>query len=256
MNDPSEAASAPETRPPAIGKVVLVATPIGNLADITLRALEALRTADVIACEDTRHSRRLLDRHGIERPMISFHEHNEAARTAEIIQRVARGQTVAVVSDAGMPGICDPGLRLVHACRREGLACEALPGACAVPLALAVSGLPAGEFYFGGFLPVKKGARERVLREALERETATSVFYESPHRLDGTLDLLAALEPGRLACVARELTKIHETCQRASAAELAAWFHAHPPRGEIVLLVAPRLLPKFMHDAPAATAGV
>ena len=254
MPDGRDSADAAACAPRA-GKVVFVPTPIGNLADITLRALDVLRAADLVACEDTRHTRHLLDHHGIKKPMVSFHEHNEAARTAELVARAQQGACIAVVSDAGTPGISDPGLRLVHACRREGVACEVLPGACAVPTALCGSGLPTEEFFFGGFLPVKRGARERVLREALARESATSIFYESPHRLDGTLDLLAALEPGRLTCVARELTKKFESYHRGTAAELAAWFHEHAPRGEIVLLVAPRQLPKFMAAAAAPAAG-
>ena len=244
-SEPGETALPPS---PAAG-VVLVPTPIGNMADITLRALEVLRSADWIACEDTRHTKHLLAHHGIDRPLVSFHEHNEAARTAEIIRRVRNGARIAVVSDAGMPGFSDPGLRLVHACRDQDVPCEVLPGPCAAVTALCGSGLPTDEFFFGGFLPVKRGARERTLRTALERESATTVFYESPHRLDGTLDILAALDPDRLVCAARELTKKFETYHRGPAARVAEYFHQHPPRGEIVLLVAPRLLPKFMQPA-------
>jgi 16S rRNA (cytidine1402-2'-O)-methyltransferase len=239
---------------PGAGSVVFVPTPIGNLADITLRALDTLRQADLIACEDTRHTRILLDHHGIQRPLVSFHEHNEAMRSAELVERAAHGAKIAVVSDAGTPGISDPGARLIQACLRHGVAIDVLPGPCAITTALVGSGLPTDEFFFGGFLPVKKGRRERTLAEALARESATSVFYESPHRLDGTLDLLAALDPARLVCVARELSKKFETYHRGSAAELAAHFHRHPPRGEIVLLVSPRQLPKYQADGLATAA--
>lgn len=227
------------------GRIFLVPTPIGNMGDITLRALETLRLADLIACEDTRHTRNLLDHHGIHRPLVSLHEHNEAMRSAELAVRAARGEMIAVVTDAGMPGISDPGARLIQTCLREGIAFEVLPGACAFVTALVGSGFPAEPFYFGGFLPVKKGRRERVLSEALQREEATTVFHESPHRLDGSLDILAALEPDRLVCVAREISKKFETYHRGKAKELAAHFHKHPPKGEIILLVSPQELPKY-----------
>ena len=179
-------------------------------------------------------------------------------RSVEIVERARAGQRVAVVSDAGTPGISDPGARLLQACLRHGIPTESLPGPCALVTALTGSGLPAASFFFGGFLPVKKGRRERSLAEALAREEATSVFYESPHRLDGTLDMLAALAPDRLVCVARELTKKFETYHRGSAAELAAHFHRHPPRGEIVLLIAPTgiaRLPGSVHVSAAGTGG-
>jgi 16S rRNA (cytidine1402-2'-O)-methyltransferase len=243
---------AADDAPP--GRVVFVPTPIGNLADITLRALDALKQATVIACEDTRHTRVLLDHHGIHRPMLSFHEHNEAMRSAEIVGRAGRGERIAVVSDAGTPGISDPGARLIQACLRHGVPFEVLPGPCALVTALVGSGLPTESFYYGGFLPVKRGRRERILTEALARDESTSVFYESPHRLDGTLDILAALEPSRPICVARELSKKFETYHRGTAAELAAHFHRHPPKGEIVLMISPRELPKYqVLDMPFAT---
>ena len=243
------AGSATDATPP--GGVVFVPTPIGNLADITLRALDALKLATVIACEDTRHSRVLLDHQGLHKPLVSLHEHNEAMRSAEIVERAARGERIAVVSDAGTPGISDPGARLIQACLRHGVPFEVLPGPCALITALAGSGLPTESFFYGGFLPVKRGRRERILAEALARDESTSVFYESPHRLDGTLDMLAALEPARLLCVARELSKKFETYHRGTAAELAAHFHAHAPRGEIVLLVSPRELPRYQADLTA-----
>jgi 16S rRNA (cytidine1402-2'-O)-methyltransferase len=213
-----------------------------------LRALEVLRSVDIIACEDTRHTRILLDHHGIQSRLVSLHEHNEARRSAELVEQAAAGANIALVSDAGMPGISDPGARLIQACLRTGIRHEVLPGPCAFLTALVGSGFPAEPFYFGGFLPVKKGRRERVLREALEREEATSVFHESPHRLDGSLDILAALAPERPICVAREISKKFEQYHRGSAADLARYFHTTAPRGEIILLVSPLDLPKYQAE--------
>ena len=210
-----------------------------------MRALEVLRSVDIIACEDTRHTRILLDHHGIQARLVSLHEHNEARRSAELVEQAAAGANIALVSDAGMPGISDPGARLIQACLRAGIRHEVLPGPCAFLTALVGSGFPAEPFYFGGFLPVKKGRRERVLREAIEREDATSVFHESPHRLDGSLDILAALSPDRPICIAREISKKFEQYHRGSAADLARYFHTTAPRGEIVLLVSPLNLPKY-----------
>ncbi|MGH8048589.1 MAG: 16S rRNA (cytidine(1402)-2'-O)-methyltransferase [Chthoniobacterales bacterium] len=214
----------------------IVPTPIGNLADISLRAIEVLRDADVIAAEDTRHSGMLLQHHGIKKPMVSFHEHNEAMRTAEFVGRLRAGEKVALITDAGTPAISDPGARLVRACMEEGIEYTILPGACAAITALVGSGLDAGAFYFGGFLPVKSGQRQNELTAAIARD-GTSIFYESPHRLLKSLDVLAAIAPERLVCVARELTKKFEEYRRAFPAELAAHYTAHPPKGEICLLV-------------------
>lgn len=216
--------------------LTVVPTPIGNLADITLRALEALRAADVIAAEDTRHSGLLLKHHGISRPMVSFHEHNEAARTAELLERLHEGAAVALISDAGMPGISDPGARLVRACIEAGLAFTVLPGPCAAVTAVVGSGLDAASFYYGGFLPVKSGQRATMLAAAIARDE-TSVFYESPHRLAKSLNAIAELAPERLVCVAREISKKFEEYRRGLPAELAAHFASHPPKGEICLLV-------------------
>ena len=207
-----------------------------------------MRSADLIACEDTRHTRILLDHHGIQGRLVSLHEHNEARRSAELVEQAAAGANIALVSDAGMPGVSDPGARLIQACLRAGIPHEVLPGPCAFLTALVGSGFPAEPFYFGGFLPVKKGRRERVLSEALAREDATSVFHESPHRLDGSLDILAALAPDRLICVAREISKKFEQYHRGRAADLALHFHSTPPRGEIILLVSPQNLPKYQAD--------
>ena len=214
----------------------LVPTPIGNLGDITLRALEVLKGADVIAAEDTRHSGLLLQHFGISKPLVSYHEHNEARRTAELMERLRRGETVAVVSDAGMPGISDPGARLWGACVAEGLPCSVRPGASALITGVVGSGFPAEAFYYGGFLPPKSGGRERELEAAANRRE-TSVFYESPHRLCKTLEAAVRLLGERPLCVARELTKTFEEYRRGTAAELLAHYTAHSPKGEIVLLV-------------------
>ncbi len=215
----------------------LVPTPIGNLEDITLRALRVLRESEIIAAEDTRHASVLLRAHAIARPLLSLHEHNEEARVREITARLARGETVSMLTDAGMPGISDPGFRLVRACIEAGLEFTVLPGPSAVLPALVGSGLPVHEFHFGGFLPVKSGRRAAVLAAALER-AATSVFFESPHRIVRSLQVLAEADPGRPVCVAREISKKFEEFLRGTAAELALRAAAHPPRGEICLVVA------------------
>ena len=217
----------------------LVGTPIGNLADITLRALETLRSVDLIAAEDTRHSLRLLGRHEIRKPLVSFHEHNEARRTQELIARLREGARVALITDAGLPSISDPGARLVRACLAEGLEYTVIPGPSAVLTALVGSGLSADSFRYGGFLPVKSGGRERELQRAVDREE-TSVFFESPHRLEKTLEVLARLAPERPLCVARELTKQFEEFRRGNAGELLAHYRLHPPKGEITFVVAGR----------------
>ncbi|HEY8991355.1 MAG TPA: 16S rRNA (cytidine(1402)-2'-O)-methyltransferase [Luteolibacter sp.] len=222
--------------PTPSGRVVLVPTPIGNRDDLTLRALEVLKSADRIACEDTRHSSPLLAHHGISgKPLVSLHEHNEARRIPELIAAARAGETIAVVTDAGMPGVSDPGYRLVHACLEAGVPFEVLPGPSAVLTALVGSGLPCHAFRFGGFLPVKSGRRRQALEDGLATGE-TAIFFESPHRIAGTLELLAEIQPAARACVARELTKKFETYHRGTARELADWFAAHPAKGEIVLL--------------------
>lgn len=218
--------------------LTVVPTPIGNLQDITLRALEALRTADVIAAEDTRHSGILLHHHGISKPMVSLHEHNEAARSAALVEDIAQGRQVALITDAGMPGISDPGFRLIRACREKNLPVTVLPGPSAVPTALVGSGFPTDAFYFGGFLPVKSGRRQAELERASARE-ATSVYFESPHRLLKSLQVLAAVAPTADVCVARELTKKFEEFRRGKPTELASHYAVHPPKGEITLVIAP-----------------
>lgn len=214
----------------------LVATPIGNLGDITERALETLRSVDVIAAEDTRHSGNLLRHYTIEKPLVSYHQHNEARRTAELIERLAAGEKVAVITDAGMPGISDPGHRLLHACIERGLPYTVIPGASAVLTALIGSGFPAERFYFGGFLPTKSGQRERELLAAAAR-SETSIFFESPYRLVKSLEVCAQHFPKRPLCVARELTKKFEEFRIGPAPELVAHYSERTVKGEIVFLV-------------------
>jgi 16S rRNA (cytidine1402-2'-O)-methyltransferase len=220
----------------ATGRIILVPTPIGNLGDITLRAVEVLRAADRIACEDTRHSGPLLAHHGISgKPLVSLHEHNEARRAPELVAAARAGETIAVISDAGMPGVSDPGYRLVQACLESGTPFEVLPGPSAVMTALIGSGFPCHAFRFGGFLSVKAGKRRSALGAALE-SGETTIFFESPHRLLSTLEILHEISPVARVCVARELTKKFETYHRGDAAAVLAYFKTHPPKGEIVLL--------------------
>jgi 16S rRNA (cytidine1402-2'-O)-methyltransferase len=219
------------------GRVVLVPTPIGNLGDITRRAIEVLESADRIACEDTRHSMPLLSHLGISgKPLISMHEHNEARRAGEIVELVQQGETIAVVTDAGMPGVSDPGYRLVQACLEADVPFEVLPGPSAVITALIGSGFPCHAFRFGGFLSVKSGKRRSALEQVFE-SGETGIFFESPHRIGSTLKILAEIKPEARACAARELTKKFETYHRGTAAELCAEFEGKKAKGEIVLLV-------------------
>jgi 16S rRNA (cytidine1402-2'-O)-methyltransferase len=213
------------------GRLVVCPTPIGNLEDVTLRTLSALRDADVVACEDTRRTRVLLDRFGVKAPLVSYHEHNEEARARELVERMRKGDTVALVSDAGMPLVSDPGFVLVRECVAAGLAVEVLPGPSAVITALVASGLPSARWRFEGFLPRKRGELRAVF-EAPE----TIVAFESPRRLGATL---AAIDPEREVAVCRELTKLHEEVVRGTAGELAVRYSDAPPKGEIVLVVGP-----------------
>jgi 16S rRNA (cytidine1402-2'-O)-methyltransferase len=215
-----------------VGRLVVCPTPIGNLEDVTLRVLDALRNADVVACEDTRHTRVLLDRHGIVAPLVSYHEHNERARAAELVRRIADGEVVALVSDAGTPLVSDPGFALVQACLQAGVALEVLPGPSAVVTALVASGLPAERWRFVGFLPRKSVERERLLAHSDD----TVVAFESPRRLAATLAELAERDADRPVAVCRELTKLHEEVRRGCAAELAAHYGASPARGEVVIV--------------------
>jgi 16S rRNA (cytidine1402-2'-O)-methyltransferase len=219
------------------GTLYLVATPIGNLEDITLRALRVLREADLIACEDTRQTRKLLDHYQIRKPLVSYHEHNEAARAEELVERAAGGASVAVVTDAGTPGVADPGYRVVRKAIERGVAIVPIPGPVAAAAALAASGLPVEAFRFGGFLPPKRSRRRKML-EALAGESATLVFYEAPHRiLDALEDVLAVLGP-RPVVVAREMTKVHEEFLRGGADEVLSALRARDViKGEITLLI-------------------
>jgi 16S rRNA (cytidine1402-2'-O)-methyltransferase len=219
------------------GVLYLVATPIGNLEDITLRALRVLRQADLIACEDTRQTRKLLDHYGISRPLVSYHEHNERRRAKELLARLETGASVALVSDAGTPLISDPGYRLVEAARDAGIAVVPVPGPSAVVAALTASGLPADTFHFAGFLPARRSERLRTLA-SLRNEPATLVFYEAPHRILDTLaDVEETFGPRRMV-LARELTKIHEEFLRGTAAQIRQVLSERPSiRGEITLVV-------------------
>ncbi len=214
----------------------VVGTPIGNLSDITLRALEVLKSVDLIAAEDTRHSGNLLKHYEIRKPLVSYHEHNEAMRSAELAERLAGGENVALITDAGMPGLSDPGARLIRKCIERGLAYTIIPGASAILTGLLGSGLAADSFCYRGFLPVKSGQRERELRGASERNE-TTVFFESPYRILKTLAACAEIMPERQLCVARELTKKFEEFRRGTAGELLAHYEAHPAKGEITLVI-------------------
>ena len=215
------------------GRLVVCPTPIGNLEDVTLRVLAVLKSASVVACEDTRRTRVLLDRHGVSATLVSYHEHNERRRSAELVDRVARGEVVALVSDAGMPVVSDPGHVVVAACVSAGLRVEVLPGPSAVETALVASALPAERWVFVGFLPRRSAELSRVFAA-----TDTLVAFESPRRLVATLGVLAAVDPSRRVAVCRELTKVHEEVVRGTGAEVLARFSEGDVRGEIVLVVA------------------
>ena len=215
----------------------VVATPIGNLSDITLRALEVLKLADVIAAEDTRHSGILLKHYQIDKPFVSYHEHNEAMRTAQLIERIAAGENVALITDAGMPGLSDPGARLIRECIKRELPLTIIPGPSSILTAVVGSGFSMEKFCFRGFLPVKSGRRERELRAAADHDE-TTIFFESPYRLTKTLRVCIDIMPDRQLCVARELTKKFEEFRRGTAFELLTHYEAKPPKGEIILLVA------------------
>jgi 16S rRNA (cytidine1402-2'-O)-methyltransferase len=214
----------------------VVATPIGNLGDITLRALEVLRDVDLVAAEDTRHSGILLKHYKIDKPFISYHEHNEAMRTAQLVERLAAGENIALITDAGMPGLSDPGARLIRECIKRELPFTIIPGPSSILTALLGSGFSMEKFCFRGFLPVKSGRKERELRAAAERED-TTIFFESPYRLAKTLKACVEIMPDRQLCVARELTKKFEEFRRGGAAELLTHYEAKPPKGEIILVI-------------------
>ena len=233
----SESDSEPDAETPLDAGLYIVATPIGNLGDITIRAIDTLRRTHLIACEDTRVTGRLLKAHDIDTRMQRYDDHSSSDTRARLIE-MARTQAIALVSDAGTPLISDPGHRLVEEARGEGIAITSLPGACAAIVGMTLSGLPNDRFLFAGFLPVKEKAR----REQIERFAdvpATLVFYETGPRLEKSLRAIAQMFPTREIAVARELTKLHEECRTGTAAELADHYAARPPKGEIVLLIGP-----------------
>lgn len=247
----------------------VVATPLGNLGDITVRALEVLKRVDVIAAEDTRHSQRLLDACGVRTRLIALHEHNEQAAAGEVIRRLGGGQSVALITDAGTPAISDPGARAVARVRGAGFRVVPVPGPSAATAALSVAGFDQGGFLFVGFLPAKPGARRAAI-EAVRAQTATLVMYESPHRIGESLaDLAAVLEPARAIVIARELTKLHEQVVRLLLGEAVAWLASDPnhARGEFVLLIegappregldpeAERVLDLLLAELPLKTAA-
>ncbi len=222
----------------AQGTLYLVGTPIGNLEDITLRALRILREVDLVACEDTRQTAKLLNHFGIDKPMISYHEHNELTRAAELVVHLERGDNIAMVSDAGMPGISDPGYRLVALAVRHHVRIVPVPGASAFLSALVASGLPTDSFHFSGFLPAKPGARRSAL-EAIRDSLRTQIFYEAPHRIVDTLrDVVETLGPQRHVVVAREVTKLYEEFLRGRAEDVLAQLQKRNAiKGEITVLI-------------------
>jgi 16S rRNA (cytidine1402-2'-O)-methyltransferase len=231
------------------GALVVCPTPIGNLGDVTLRVVEELRRADAAACEDTRHSRTLLQRHGIDLPLIALHEHNERAQTPSLVRRIAAGERICLLTDAGFPAVSDPGALLVSAVIAGGLELVVLPGASAVQTALVASGMAGGGFLFAGFLPRSAGALDALLQR-LDAAGLAIVAFESPRRLPATLARLAARDPLRRMAVCRELTKLHEQVARGTAAELADAF-TQPPKGEVTLvLAAAQPAPAELPDTP------
>jgi 16S rRNA (cytidine1402-2'-O)-methyltransferase len=219
-----------------LGTLYLVATPIGNLSDITHRALEVLRDVDLIACEDTRHTHKLLSHYGITTKTISYHQHNEQQRTAQLIDQLQQGHNIAIVSDAGTPSISDPGFRLVRAAIENEVTVVPVPGPSALISALIAAGLPTDEFFFAGFLPARSNARRARLSE-LQSVPGTLIFYEAPHRLASTLKDAYEILGERDAVVARELTKVHEEIRRGRLSELSNHYESAEPRGEIVVLI-------------------
>lgn len=258
--------SSAEREPSLIPGLYIVATPIGNLGDITMRAAEVLARCDAIACEDTRVTAKLLKHLEIRKPLWRYDDHSGEKDRARLLE-LMRSQAIALVSDAGTPLISDPGYRLVRDAREQGITVTSLPGPCAVVVGLTLSGLPNDRFLFAGFLPVKEKARGDTLA-GLAAVPATLIFYETAPRLAKSLEAIATVLPGRDVAVARELTKLHEECRTGTPAELIAHYEAHPPRGEIVLLVAPPgedaggdvdadalLIAALEHDKPSQAAS-
>jgi len=218
------------------GCLYLVGTPIGNLEDITLRAIRILKESSQIACEDTRHTQKLLSHYDIQKPLVSYHEHNEMTRAPELVVAMEQGAKIALVSDAGMPLVSDPGYRLVTLCTRHQIAVIPIPGPSALLAALSASGLPSEEFLFVGFLPARSGERRRAL-ERLRLEDRTLIVYEAPHRVAETVADALEILGNRPACLAREVTKLHEEFRRSSLSDLATSLEEKPVRGEITLLI-------------------
>src|SRR6266849_5625776 len=219
-----------------LGCLYLVGTPIGNLEDITLRALRILKEVDQIACEDTRHTQKLLTHYEIRKPLVSYHEHNEMTRAPELLMALEQGAKIALVSDAGMPLVSDPGHRLVALCLRHQVPIVPVPGPSAMLASLAAAGLPSEEFLFVGFLPARTGERRRAL-ERLRIEDRTIILYEAPHRIEESISDAREILGDRPACLAREVTKLHEEFRRGKLSELAASLAEQPARGEITLLI-------------------
>jgi 16S rRNA (cytidine1402-2'-O)-methyltransferase len=220
------------------GCLYLVGTPIGNLEDITLRALRMLKEVDQIACEDTRHTQKLLEHYDIHKPLVSYHEHNELTRAPELVLRLEQGAKIALVSDAGMPLVSDPGHRLVTLCLRHHIPVVPIPGPSALLASLSASGLPTEEFLFVGFLPARSGERRRAL-ERLRIEDRTLILYEAPHRIAESVADAREILGDRPACVAREVTKLHEEFLRGKLSEITSSLEQRPARGEITLLIGP-----------------
>jgi 16S rRNA (cytidine1402-2'-O)-methyltransferase len=234
----SHAKPADAANSAAGGCLYLVGTPIGNLEDITLRALRILKEADQIACEDTRHTQKLLTHYDIHKPLISYHQHNESTRAPALVEALEQGAKIALVSDAGMPLVSDPGYRLVTLCLQHQIPVIPIPGPSALLASLSASGLPSEEFLFVGFLPARSGERRRAL-ERLRIEDRTLILYEAPHRVAECLADAREVLGNRSACIAREVTKLHEEFRRGKLSELAASLEERPARGEITLLIGP-----------------
>ena len=239
---------------PPTGTLSIVSTPIGNLADISSRAIDCLQSADLVACEDTRHSGILFRAHDITTRRLSLHRHNEASRSEQILGMLAEGKHIAYISDAGTPLVCDPGARLVHLAASANNKIQVIPGSCAVIAALAGSGFPADRFYFGGFLSTKKIARTRELENALARKE-TSVFFDSPHRIESTLAIINDLDPLRPLVIGRELTKKFEEFRRGSAQSLVEDFRQKCNKGEIVLIISGTHIPSWLKSHTTGNAG-
>ena len=235
---PRESSSRANVSSPARGCLYLVATPIGNLEDITLRALRILREADQIACEDTRHTRKLLEHYDIHKPLVSYHEHNEMTRAAELLISLEQGAKIALVTDAGMPVVSDPGFQLVSLCRRHQIRVVPVPGPSALLGALSASGIASDGFVFVGFLPSRQGERRRAL-DRLRLEDRTTILYEAPHRLEDCLADALEILGDRPGCLAREITKLHEEFQHGRLSQLLELARENPPRGEITLVLGP-----------------